>query len=189
MLFMWSVAACMYLTPFLHFNRWAHHWRGSLGQGELNHIESISSVTQNFHEHHPRRWAWDCSSGPRFNTQFFHVRRKLHPGYKCHQPHYHGPCLSIRPYLDKNEVLLSILPSRCRWSERLKLRYIVPCTCNSVYAGKVKDPTQMVSLSIISSLVSSNLPERTALFIPTSRGILTCETKGTLDEEEFFSMS
>ena len=42
-----------------------------------------------------------------------HVRRKFHPGHKCHSPHYRGPCLSIRPYLGESDVKLShpsILP-------------------------------------------------------------------------------
>ena len=39
-----------------------------------------------------------------------HVRRKFHPGHKCHSPHYCGPCLSIRPYLGKSKVKLSHPP-------------------------------------------------------------------------------
>ena len=36
-----------------------------------------------------------------------HVRRTFHPGHKCHSPHYHGPCLSIRSYLGDSYVKLS----------------------------------------------------------------------------------
>ena len=35
------------------------------------------------------------TSGTGFNPLCYLVRRKFHPGPKCHSPHYCGPCLSI----------------------------------------------------------------------------------------------
>ena len=35
------------------------------------------------------------------------IRWKFHPGHKCQSPHYHGRCLSIRPYLGESDVKLS----------------------------------------------------------------------------------
>ena len=68
--------------------------------------------------YYPRTWRpgavaeWLASwvlltSGPRFNPWCRHIRRKFHPGHKCHSPHCHGPCLSIRPYLGESDVKLS----------------------------------------------------------------------------------
>ena len=31
----------------------------------------------------------------------------VHPGHKCHSPHYRGPCLSIWPYMGESDIELS----------------------------------------------------------------------------------
>ena len=41
--------------------------------------------------------------GPGFNPWCCNVRRRFLPSHKCPSPHYCGPCLSITPYLGKND--------------------------------------------------------------------------------------
>ena len=47
------------------------------------------------------------TSGPGFISRCRHVRWKFHPDRKCHSLHYHGPCLSIKPYLGESDIKLS----------------------------------------------------------------------------------
>ena len=47
-----------------------------------------------------------------YKTFTGHVRRQFHPGYKCHSPHYRGPCLSIRPHKDGSDVKLIKFPGQ-----------------------------------------------------------------------------
>ena len=50
---------------------------------------------------------------PGFNFRQRYVRRKFHPGHKCHSPHYSLPCLSIRPYLGESDAKLQFISFLC----------------------------------------------------------------------------
>ena len=64
---------------------------------------------------HSRLSAYSSQS-VEFNPRCCHARWQFQPDYMCHLPHYHGPCLSDRPYLGK--MMLNSLIRRSNFTIR-----------------------------------------------------------------------